>query len=314
MSSGHFIRRENCPACGSQMSHKLYSCRFSQPPIRQFLQSFYFGRVEFDYLKGAEFNLQECNNCGTIYQREIPNDFLMSKLYEEWIDPIETFKSHQIKDDLNLFCAYAEEIILMISHFNSCSSQIKVLDFGMGWGKWCCMAKAFGCDTWGTELSKVKIEYAKKNGIKVIAWKEISEHKFDFINAEQVFEHIPNPLNTLRYLKASLKPRGIIKISVPNGRRIKGKLNVNDWMAPKNSKNSLNPVSPLEHINCYTRLSVIKMADIAGLQRIRLPMSMEITCSVNYYKPQDIFKNFLRPLYRKYRNFFAIYLFFRLKE
>jgi len=60
----------------------------------------------------------------------------------------------------------------------------------------------------------------EKNGIKVIPWNDISLHKFDFINTEQVFEYIPEPLKTLDYLKNSLKDHGIIKISVPTSKKI----------------------------------------------------------------------------------------------
>lgn len=182
----------------------------------------------------------------------------------------------------------------------------------MGWGKWCYMAKAFGCDSYGTELSKSKIEYAKKNGIKVITWDEIPKHRFDFINTEQVFEHIPNPLETLCYLKRAIKPNGLIKISVPNCKNIKKKLKINDWMAPKSSKNSLNPVSPLEHINCFNQSSIIKMANIAGFERIKLPLILQLGSTLNWHGPEQILKNVLRPVYINMSS--CTYLFFRFKK
>jgi hypothetical protein len=45
------------------------------------------GGVEFEYLQGARFVLQQCRTCGLIFQGQIGNDVLMHKLYEEWIDP-----------------------------------------------------------------------------------------------------------------------------------------------------------------------------------------------------------------------------------
>ena len=156
-------------------------------------------------------------------------------------------------------------------------------------------------------MLKGEIEYAQKNGINVITWDEIPEYKFDFVNTEQVFEHIPNPLDTLKYLRDSLKPTGLIKISVPNGKNIKKKLKIGDWMAPKGSKNSLNSVSPLEHINCYTRTSLIKMAERAGLVRVRLPLYLQIASAMPWNSPKRILKNIFRPVYR---NLFGTHLFF----
>ena len=107
------------------------------------------------------------------------------------------------------------------------------------------MAKAFVCDSYGTELSETRIKYAKSHGIKVITWDEIPNHSFDLINAERVFEHISEPLESLFHLKKSLKSGGLIKISVANGGNIKRGLRIADWTAPKGSRNSVNPVSPL---------------------------------------------------------------------
>lgn len=311
MNESYFVKRDNCPVCGSKKSKTLYSYEFSKPPINDFLQSFYSGRVEFNYLANARFELQECADCNAIWQKDIPNSFLMKKLYEEWINPKESLNMRQERDDVYHLAGYAQEILCVILHFKIHVSRISVFDFGMGWGKWCQMAKAFGCNVYGTELSEAKIEYAQKNGINVITWDEIPEYKFDFVNTEQVFEHIPNPLDTLKYLRDSLKPTGLIKISVPNGKNIKKKLKIGDWMAPKGSKNSLNSVSPLEHINCYTRTSVIKMAELAGLVRVRLPLYLQIASAMPWNSPKRILKNIFRPVYR---NFFGTCLFFSLSS
>ena len=56
-----------------------------------------------------------------------------------------------------------------------------------------------------------------------------------------------------------------------------------DWKAPKNSRNSLNPVAPLEHINCFRRKSLIKMAAIAGMEEVVIPMSIQYAYTSNWY-------------------------------
>ncbi|MBA7519967.1 hypothetical protein ES705_12055 [subsurface metagenome] len=315
MNESYFEIRKHCPTCKSTNTIEIYSCSFLKSPIKEFLESFYSpqGKIEFEYLKGSNFILKECNNCGTIFQKEIPNDFLMNKLYEEWIDPEKAFESHLEKDNLSNFSYYAQEVMMVIAFFNRTPSQLKFFDYGMGWGKWCYMAKAFGCASYGTELSKTRIEYAQSQGTKVITWEEIPNYSFDFINTEQVFEHIPEPLRTLRYLKKSLKHNGLIKISVPNGKDIRRRLRIGDWMAPKGSKNSLNPVSPLEHINCFKQASIIRMADIVELELVKMPMPLQLAYTTNWNGMKQIIKNLARPIYR---NLFqgGTYLFFRPKK
>ncbi|MFX1391934.1 MAG: class I SAM-dependent methyltransferase [Promethearchaeota archaeon] len=301
MNNSYFISIESCPACNSTNNNEIYSCEFLKSPIKEYLESFYNpqGRIEFQYLEDAEYILMECKDCELIYQKQIPNDFLMKKLYEEWIDPELSRKRKEIGDNPKHASNLAREIMMMISYFNRKPKELNFLDFGFGWGAWCLMAKAFGCNSFGTELSDMKIKHAKSLDIKIINWDEIPNHKFDFINTERVFEHIPKPLETLIYLKKSLKPNGLIKISVPNCRDIKRRLKKMNWKAPKRSKDSLNAVSPLEHINCYTEKSVRMMAVLAGFEIVNIPLYDRIP----YVK--DI--RFLKPLLMYFLKFLKIF-------
>jgi len=144
----------------------------------------------------------------------------------------------------------------------------------------------------------------------MITWDELVSNSFDFIITEQFFERIGRPLETLRCLKKSLKTNGLIKISVPDGGDIKRRLNVFDWTAPKGTKNSLHVVHPLEHINCYNRLSVIKMAEIAELQEVKIPIRLQYIYSTNWRPVRMMVKNLLRPLYYNVLQK-GTYLFFR---
>jgi 2-polyprenyl-3-methyl-5-hydroxy-6-metoxy-1,4-benzoquinol methylase len=201
---------------------------------------------------------------------------------------------------------------MLIAYFNVYPENLHFLDAGMGWGSWCLMAKAFGVNIYGVELSRHLIERGRSKGINMITWDELAGNSFDFINTEQFFEHIGRPLETLRYLKKSLKTNGLIKISVPDGSDIKRRLNVLDWTAPKGTKNSLNVVHPLEHINCYKRLSIIKMAKIAGLQEVKMPIALQYVYSTNWRPVREMAKNLLRPLYYNVLQK-GTYLFFRNK-
>lgn len=300
MSNPWFERRKECPACASGRFRTIYQSQYDEPPVKDYLADFYSpqGMVEFEYLNGATYILCECDVCGLIFQRDILNETMMEKLYEHWIDPKKAFSQHQKQDDLGYYSYYAQEIMQIISYFRKEPSSLCFFDFGMGWGKWALMAKAFGCDSYGTELSLERVEYAKSNGIKVIIWEEIPQHRFDFINTEQVFEHLPEPLQTLRHLKTALKPDGILKVSVPSANNIQRRLKIMDWKAPKGSKNSLNPVAPLEHINCFRKASLVKMASEAEMEEVFIPVIVQYRHMTNWSGPKRIAKNIFLPIYR----------------
>jgi 2-polyprenyl-3-methyl-5-hydroxy-6-metoxy-1,4-benzoquinol methylase len=309
MSHRYFANRNICPGCHSVQHRTLYAGDYLAPPIKSYLEAFYApqGGIEFEYLSEARYILEECLECGLIYQAEIPNDFLMTKLYDQWIEPSKVFGDD---DDLGSYAEYAQEVMMLVAWLRRTPGSPTFLDFGMGWGRWLRMARAFGGDVYGTELSASRITYAQSEGIKVIAWDEIPEHRFDFINTEQVCEHLPQPLETLRYLAASLRPNGLIKISVPNGSDFKRRLKAADWAAPKFSKNSLNAAAPLEHINCFNYQSLLRMADLAGLKPTALPWSIQL----KYRLSSEVAKEALKIVLRKYfrgRYLKRLYFFFR---
>jgi 2-polyprenyl-3-methyl-5-hydroxy-6-metoxy-1,4-benzoquinol methylase len=315
MSKEYFIERDCCPCCKSDIHNQLYSCVFTDPHIKNYLIEFYSSqgfKIDTDLLENVDFILDECLNCGVVYQRIIPNRYLMKKLYEEWLNPETEFVCWKNNLDLDYFCYFANELMTIVAFFNKKPSKLTFLDFAMGWGMWSQMAKAFGCEVYGSELSEPKIEYAKSQGIKIIRWEEIPDHEFDFINNEQVFEHIPEPLETLCHLRSSLKPEGIIKIAVPDGNDIKRRLKTFDWKATRRTRNSLNAVSPLEHINCYSHKAIIRMAAQAELERVKIPISYQYRYSTNWKNARQAIKNIGRPIYR---NFFkTTVLYFRHKR
>jgi 2-polyprenyl-3-methyl-5-hydroxy-6-metoxy-1,4-benzoquinol methylase len=271
--SRHFITREACPACGARDIETLFECGFCDPPIREYLVAFYEpqGGVEFDWLAGESFTLVECAECGLIYQKHIGNDELLKRLYERWIDPAKVFALIDGRQDARYFMSLARQVGSVISHFGVAPRELACLDFGMGWGHWCRIARGFGCDVAGVELSETRVAHAREAGIEVLAPDGLAARQFDFINTEQVFEHLAEPFETLSLLKESLRPRGLLRLSVPDGWSVKRRLAHGDWLALKGSANSLNAVAPLEHINCFHYHNLVRFAARAGLVERTVP-------------------------------------------
>jgi SAM-dependent methyltransferase len=159
------------------------------------------------------------------------------------------------------------------------------------------MAQAFGCQAYGTELSRVRLQAATMYGISVIAGDEIGNAFFDFVNAEQVIEHLAEPVATLKSLAASLAPDGLLKISVPDGTRIPELLRRPDWGAPKGSPDSLNAIAPLEHVNCFNRRALLELARNARLT----PVEIEREAVIDVVRKRDRVANVRAALGRAKR-------------
>lgn len=136
----------------------------------------------------------------------------------------------------------------------------------MGWGYWLLMAKAFGLNVMGFDLSVERADLCHENGIKVVRdLKKLAPGSIDFINAEQVFEHIPNPRETLESLVQSLAEGGVIRIAVPNGGGVETQARNPGWKAAKGAAH------PLEHINIFTHRTLRRLGQLTGLQVIDQP-------------------------------------------
>ncbi len=257
--------RPTCGVCGTGNPRRLWRVDFDDLDVWNFIKKYYIDRVPKACVEGKAYELVECATCGFIWQYRVlcPED--MTRLYEEWILPELSLQKKSAADIL-LFAGYAAEVQCVATLLKKKPGEIRVLDFRMGWGFWCLMARAWGYRVSGFEFSQSRNAFARKNGTEVLEnYEEIRKRKFDFINVEQVFEHLIEPLQALKILVQSLNDDGIIRIATPNGADMKNKLRNPNWRPGKDC------LDPMEHINCYSRSVLIDLARRAGLRMIPPP-------------------------------------------
>jgi 2-polyprenyl-3-methyl-5-hydroxy-6-metoxy-1,4-benzoquinol methylase len=183
----------------------------------------------------------------------------MECLYEHWISPDVSLEKKR-KMEGHVTRTSKRDIVTASRLLRKDFHEMRVLDYGMGWGFWAIAALGMGCQVTGIELSEKRLLYGKTKGIKVLgSLSGIDSISCDYIYANQVFEHIPEPRTVLREMARILDVGGLIQIQVPDGRRIEKALRRTDWMAKKDE------LHPLEHINCFSRRSFVELANAAGL-------------------------------------------------
>lgn len=138
-------------------------------------------------------------------------------------------------------------------------------------GDWCIVTQILGYEVDAAELSPSRQAYLSTKGIRVVDIESKPEEfskTYNFIRAEQVFEHLANPDSVLKQLTQCLLNGGVIYISVPNVLSLCRKLNA---LAQLNiSDKELKLIAPLEHINGFTPKSLNKLAKKIGLEQIDL--------------------------------------------
>jgi len=301
--NNNFYDRKICPNCEKSQGKQLLSLPYEDAKIQDYLKSFYGkrGYIDIDVLKGSRYTLIECLSCKLIYQKEVLNDDYTKVLYEDWINPTLSIKRRSKENQIEYFINNSKEIQIISNLLTSNNyKKLKILDFGLGWGEWALMAKAYGHDVYGCELSTPRIEMAHKNAIKIIPFEKINGFDFDFINTEQVFEHLLYPKRTLIELRKGLNSSGVLKISVPYAHNIKKIISKSNWSSEPNSRYSINPIAPLEHINYYRNISLVKLGKSVGLEQLKIPLNIQYKYNTNWKSVRSIIKNITYPVYLNY--------------
>ena len=265
-----FVERKCCPACEGTRSRTLLELSFGEGALGDFVHDFY-RREPLDGI----YRLDECLDCGLIFQRFIADDELMKRLYTDYARPAEDVP-------LPLHAADTHELQSLAAFLGK--SRLKVLDYGTGWGSWPISARKLGHDAFATELAPHRARWVAEQGVKVIADAEIADHRFDVMNLEQVLEHVPEPLHLLRSLAPSL--RGVLKLSLPNSdRRHIAEL-------ARGNFRHVMAFHPYEHVNSFNRRSLAALIERVGLRQLR--PSLRHLYSFRSTSPKDL----ARPIWR----------------
>lgn len=181
----------------------------------------------------------------------------------------------------------------------------RVFDYGMGEGHWIVMVRAYGSEAWGSDVDPRAESVAAEAGVRfVVDPVTLPDDYFDFINADQVFEHLPDPLGTLQLLAGKLRSGGYLKLSTPADRKIEAKLErlraagyaLDDFVR------ECHALSPLSHINLFTARSLRHLADRAGLTSVRLPLRMCYSVMTGFHSARQVNRNLYNPWKRHRSN------------
>lgn len=222
-------------------------------------------------LKDEHYELRRCAQCGCTYQVLVLENHELDLLYGN------TCKSESERISRIRFTDLArkgQEAILIRLRFPHLKAPC-VLDYGMGFGEWLTLAQAYGCEVWGSDVDPASLTYAQKHDIRFLAPDQIPENTFDFINSDQVFEHLAEPAAVMAHLAKALRPGGILKLSTPGDPKLRKKLKA---LVPLRREGlfhaDLASVEPLIHINLFDAHALQTLGHGAGLRSWKPPLRL----------------------------------------
>ena len=237
------IERKSCPICESENIINQKSI-FKKDKIIKFLEDYYKKKLPDIIYNEYEYQIMKCNHCKLIFQKFICDERSSDYLYEHLIDKDESLNKKKNLSFID-FKEYILDMCLISKLFQKKSKDIKILEFGTGWGFWSRLAKSLNYQIDGIEISDSRIKYINEHNINIS--KKIDQtKKYDFIYSNQVFEHLTNPREELIKLLSVLNQNSYLLIKVPSSFLFKQR----EYFKKYSYKDSL---FPLEHINLYNK-------------------------------------------------------------
>lgn len=225
--------RGNCPACGGVRlsahvpdARKLTSPRVHPKPV---------------VAPGAHFG--RCEDCEHV--------FLADGVYHE----ADYVKSEADPARHNWFFADRRahvEVALSAMRRVTGKKKLRILDFGCAYGNVTRLFIERGHEAVGYDVAANHVEYARsQHGVEAYSgpWQEARRAigLVDVIYSENVFEHIPDPFETLADVSKNLEGGGVAYLSVPNF-----------------DSDEVGYVVP-EHLHYFCPRSLVRLVERAGL-------------------------------------------------
>lgn len=280
-----FSERTACPVCDAKSFSIVFEAPYSDPKITGFLETHYNHQGTFDAsrFKDASYTVAHCSICDLLFQVAVPTGAMLDYIYNDMIDPVVLDRGERQRITLDSVDKIVGEMATLFRLTGKAPSEITMLDYGMGYGRYARIARGMGATVYATEIGEEKCQFATSLGVRIIDDAAIDTMQFDIVHTEQVLEHLTEPSRDFARLaratgilfKAAVPARGAAREMLaqsglppvsPYYRAIEGGKS-------ERTDDAVVSIQPLEHLNAYSPATMAWLAARNGLElisRVRL--------------------------------------------
>ena len=296
----HQASVSNCPVCAHAGAHEFTG--------RDLM---FDGDRTFDY--------HCCSHCGLIYQHPIPSNEEISQFYPDsysiYKQPGKTDYSRRMLLTLKNTMGYRDLKIPDKRHFFSGFRKAKpvhniipfvpggvVLDIGCGNGEQLLRLRSIGWRCQGVEFNEKAVAICRQHDLDVyhgdLKSAAFPSESFDFVTANHLIEHVPDPHGLMSEIARVTKPGGAVLIRTPNSQSIGRSWFGRDWFA--------NEVP--RHLMLYSSRNLQLLADRYGLQleKIATPVKPKLLLRSLDYRLGNTGKPMEKRMLMKWLSIFYI--------
>ncbi|MBN1378997.1 MAG: class I SAM-dependent methyltransferase [Gammaproteobacteria bacterium] len=254
-----------CPACNSYESEIVE--RNTESDSHWFLELSkrkYNGCMN-DWQSLFPLDIHHCLSCSHLWYYRQPDQSSLVQMYNNGIvlNPVKIAKRPSWRMRKEMKTLYE-----LVKHRYQ-DNKPRLLDFGSGRGLWAHAAQENGFEVTAYEPSAIRSTSGiRSDGFRLTnCLEDLGEQKFHAVNIEQVLEHLPQPVETLKAVLDYCLDKALIRITVPNIGREKTRPGF--WNDFPFDGQHIHLMSPFEHLQGFTQNSLGCAARRAGLSPVR---------------------------------------------
>ncbi len=256
------VRR--CPACGSEKRSTLFKLNAAQFCRANWTYSENYNEL-LELTGNESFPVDRCVTCGFVYARLLPSQDFLKLVYERVISFSECHAGSENAP------GYARRMRYVATLLDLCASKedLHALDFGCGLGVTLRLLHSVNATVIGYDPSPVRTDSIRAPGVTVLRTLDEIERlqeKFDMVICDNVLEHVPEPLQTIKLIAALCKPGGVLFVSVPAYEDAFIKRQLEAIGKGEMIDMTLNP---WEHLNYFNLLTLDRILLNAGFEAVK---------------------------------------------
>lgn len=249
-----------CPACGSGCHKRRAGIdEGNRDRFYRFSKLKYGGLLD-DWMNELQPEIVACDDCGHHWYLRQPSPEQLSLMYASGRPLLPGTVSREPTSSM----------IAEMRRLANLSGKTapRLLDFGSGFGRWARAAARTGFRVHAYEPSEARGAESVDEFTLVHDLAEMAGMQFDVINVEQVLEHVPAPIETLKLIRPFFPADAILRVSVPNILRApEGRQLWADWPY---SGERVHIMAPFEHLHGFTPQSLGMTLERAGYGPVEL--------------------------------------------
>ncbi|HEX6096071.1 MAG TPA: class I SAM-dependent methyltransferase [Thermoanaerobaculia bacterium] len=254
------MQLRRCPLCGSNEHETVVELEADA-----FCRTNWTYSPDFRTILGigehALFPVVRCRRCAMVYASLLPDPAFLTALYERVIRKEECVAGSENAPGYARRLRYVAELLELAPP----ADPLRALDYGSGLGVTLRILRACSVDATGFDPSALRSDYVRERELTIVGDPSELRGTFGAVVLDNVLEHLPEPVQTVEWLRGVTAAGTVAYVSVPSYER---KLLAEQVEKHRRGEPIDMALNPWEHLNYFSLAHLDALMLRGGFRRL----------------------------------------------